>query len=133
VYGITSYAWVFFLTFSTCFLYELYPGGMFYRALESVAYEWSGFFAHLFLPTLLLGMGFSITMTRLIRNNLLQVLGSDYILAAKAKGLRYWWAILKHTFPNAFISVLTLAGLYLGCVFGGAPIVETLFAWPGLG
>lgn len=92
-----------------------------------------GSWRHLLLPAVTAGSGFSIVIMRLLRANLLQALGSDYILAARARGLSYLWVVLKHAFPNGFVSVLTLLGLYLGGVIGGTPIVETIFAWPGVG
>lgn len=92
-----------------------------------------GSWRHLVLPAVVSGSGFGILIMRLLRTNLLQVLGNDYILAARARGLSAWKVLLKHAFPNGFVSVLTMFGLYLGGILGGSPVVETIFAWPGAG
>ncbi|MEN3188525.1 MAG: ABC transporter permease [Atribacterota bacterium] len=92
-----------------------------------------GSWRHLVLPALVGGSGFSVVVMRLLRAHLLQALGSDYVLAARSRGLSLFWVTLKHAFPNSFVTVLSLLGLYLGGIFGGAPIVETIFAWPGVG
>jgi len=64
---------------------------------------------------------------------MLEVLGAEYVLTARSKGLSEWLVIAKHTLKNAFIPVVTLVGLQLGSLLGGAVVTETIFAWPGVG
>src|SRR5262249_20608582 len=63
----------------------------------------------------------------------LEVLGQDYIRTASAKGLRRLSVVSRHAFPNALIPVITVVGLQVGTLLGGAIIAETIFAWPGIG
>jgi peptide/nickel transport system permease protein len=71
--------------------------------------------------------------TRVIRGSLLEVLGEDYIRTARAKGLNARLVLVRHALRNALIPVITLIGMDLGSLLGGAIIVETIFAWPGMG
>ena len=88
---------------------------------------------HLVLPAITLGM-FSMARTaRMMRSSMLEVLGQDYIKTAKAKGLAPAIVILKHALKNASIPVVTIIGMELGTLLGGAVITETIFAWPGVG
>jgi peptide/nickel transport system permease protein len=68
-----------------------------------------------------------------MRNRLLEVLNEEYILAARARGLRERAVILKHALRNALIPIITIYGLSLPFLLGGAVIIETIFAWPGMG
>jgi peptide/nickel transport system permease protein len=68
-----------------------------------------------------------------MRSSVLEVLGSDYIRTARAKGLSAGRVLWKHALKNALIPVVTLTGLQLGVLLSGAVIVETVFAWPGIG
>jgi peptide/nickel transport system permease protein len=70
---------------------------------------------------------------RLIRSNLLEVLGQDYVRTARAKGLREQVVILRHALKNSLIPVVTIVGLEFGVLLGGAVVTETVFAWPGVG
>lgn len=92
-----------------------------------------GGWQHLLLPTLTLALPFVGVLTRLIRTGLLDVLGEDYIRTALAKGLTPRVVIARHALRNMFIPVITVAGLQLGQLLGGAVIVETVFGWPGAG
>ncbi|AGK60933.1 ABC-type dipeptide/oligopeptide/nickel transport systems, permease component [Archaeoglobus sulfaticallidus PM70-1] len=85
------------------------------------------------LPALTLGMSFAGTLTRLMRVSLLEVLHQQYIIVAKAKGLPEKLIITRHALKNAFIPVITAIGIYSGHAATGAVIVETIFAWPGVG
>lgn len=88
---------------------------------------------HLVLPAITLGM-FSMARTaRMMRSSMLEVLGQEYIKTAKAKGLSPGVVILKHALKNASIPVVTIVGMELGTLLGGAVITETIFAWPGVG
>ncbi len=85
------------------------------------------------LPALTLGTAMAAILARMIRSSLLEILGEDFLRTARAKGLSSFQAILLHALPNAFLPVLTLVGLQLGGLLGGAVITETVFAWPGVG
>jgi peptide/nickel transport system permease protein len=88
---------------------------------------------HLVLPALTLGTSMSAVTARLTRASLLDVLGQEYILAARARGLDEYTILFRHALKNAFLPVITFAGMQLGYLFGGAVIVETIFSWPGIG
>ena len=88
---------------------------------------------HLFLPALTLASIFLALYSRLCRASMLEVLGSDYIRAARAKGLSESDIIYKHALKNALSPVIILAGLQFSAVVSGAVLVETVFSWPGLG
>lgn len=87
----------------------------------------------LILPAVALGMDFSAITARLVRSNLLEVLRQDYVLSARAKGLRDRVVVSRHALRNAMIPVLTIVGLQLGNLLGGAVVVETVFAREGIG
>ena len=88
---------------------------------------------HLVLPAITLGTSMAAVTTRLTRSSMLDVLNQEYIVTAKAKGLDEKTIILRHALKNAMLPVITFAGLQLGFLLGGAVIVETIFAWPGIG
>jgi len=88
---------------------------------------------HIILPAVSLGLGASAVLMRLIRASLLEVLNQDYIRTARSKGLRERTVILLHAAKPAMLPVITVLGLQLGHLLGGAVIIETSFAWPGLG
>ena len=92
-----------------------------------------GGWAHLVLPAITLSSYSMASLTRLMRSSVLEVLGSDYIRTARAKGLGTGPVLFKHALKNAMIPLLTLIGLQLGVLLSGAVIVETVFAWPGIG
>jgi len=88
---------------------------------------------HLVLPAVTLGTFLIGLIIRLTRSSMLDVLGQDYVRTARAKGLPERAVIVRHALRNALIPVVTLLGLQLGILLGGAVITETVFAWPGLG
>jgi peptide/nickel transport system permease protein len=92
-----------------------------------------GGFLHLILPALTMAWPASAAMSRLSRSAMLNVLGSDYIKMARVKGNPEWRVLWKHGLKNAAIPVVTLAGIQLANVVGHTVIVETVFAWPGIG
>lgn len=92
-------------------------------------YGWSA----VVLPSVALGSGFSALITRMIRSNLLDVLGEDYVRTARAKGLVEAAVLYRHTLKNALIPVVTVIGLQIGTLLGGAVLTETVFNLPGLG
>ena len=88
---------------------------------------------HLVLPAVTLALPTLGRMARLVRSAMLEVLGSDFIRTARAKGLREGQVLLRHAARNALLPVITQAGLELGDMVGSAFIVESVFAWPGIG
>ena len=93
----------------------------------------SGTVAHLLMPAFALGWYFAAAHMRLTRSSMLEVLGSEYVKLARLKGLPEALVIGKHAFKNALIPVLTLAGINLVIMVNVAVVVETVFAWPGVG
>ena len=87
---------------------------------------------HIILPAVTLGTGMAAITTRLMRSNMLEELGKDYIRTARAKGLSRA-AIIRHASKNALIPVVTIVGLQFGSLIEGAVVVEVVFAWPGIG
>jgi peptide/nickel transport system permease protein len=87
----------------------------------------------LILPAVTLGTGLAAILARMVRSSLLEVLSEDYIRTARAKGLSRPAVLWRHALRNAWLPILTLIGLQLGALLGGAVITETIFAWPGLG
>jgi peptide/nickel transport system permease protein len=92
-----------------------------------------GTLAHLVLPAVTLGLYSTARVTRLVRAGMLEVIGQEYIRTAWAKGLADRVVIYKHALRNTLIPVVTVVGLELGTLLGGAVITETVFAWPGVG
>lgn len=88
---------------------------------------------HLILPALTLGLLYLAQYSRLSRASMLEVLESDYVRTARAKGLSERVVVYKHALRNAVIPVVTIAGLQFGALLSGALLVETVFNWPGLG
>lgn len=89
--------------------------------------------ASLLMPAVTLALPFLGILVRLIRGNLLEVLDQGYVQTARAKGLSERVVVYQHAFRNTLIPLVTIGGLQLGSVLGGAVIVETVFAWPGVG
>jgi peptide/nickel transport system permease protein len=92
-----------------------------------------GTWQHLVMPSIALGWYFAASMLRLTRSSMLEVLDSEYIKLARLKGLPETIVIVKHAFKNALIPVLTLAGINLVIMINVAVIIESIFAWPGIG
>ena len=93
----------------------------------------SGTVWHLLMPAFALGWYFAAAHMRLTRSSMLEVLGAEYVKLARLKGLPEALVIGKHAFKNALIPVLTLAGINLVIMVNVAVVVETVFAWPGIG
>ncbi|MCP4185254.1 MAG: ABC transporter permease [Hyphomicrobiales bacterium] len=100
-------------------------GGMFVRGMD-VAH-------HLVLPAFTLAIVYLAQYSRLTRASMLEILGSDYIRTARAKGVSEFKIYSKHALRNAILPIVTIAGLQFGSVISGAVLVETVFSWPGLG
>ena len=92
-----------------------------------------GTFAHLVLPSLVIGTSLAGVTARLVRSSLLEVLSADYIRTAHAKGLKRIRVALGHALPNALVPIVTLIGLQLGKMFDNVVVVEAVFGWPGIG
>lgn len=88
---------------------------------------------HLALPALTLAAGIGALLARMTRATMMEVLRQDYVRTASAKGLRRVTVVIRHAFRNALIPILTVVGLQIGYVLGGAVLVEEVFAWPGVG
>ena len=93
----------------------------------------AGTVAHLIMPAFALGWFFAAAHMRMTRSSMLEVMGSEYVKLARLKGLPERLVITKHAFKNALIPVLTLAGINLVIMVNVAVVVETVFAWPGIG
>jgi ABC-type dipeptide/oligopeptide/nickel transport system permease component len=93
----------------------------------------SGTPLHVIMPAFALGWYFAAAHMRLTRSSMLEVLGSEYVKLARLKGLPERFVIGKHAFKNALIPVITLAGINLVIMVNVAVVVETVFAWPGIG
>lgn len=85
------------------------------------------------LPAVTLGSALAAVLARMVRSSLLEVLGEDYVRTARAKGLDERAVVWKHALSNAWLPVITLLGLQLGALLGGAVVTETVFSWPGIG
>ncbi|MCP4165116.1 MAG: ABC transporter permease [Chloroflexi bacterium] len=88
---------------------------------------------HLILPAITLGVAMAAIVARVLRSSLLEILRSDYVKLARAKGASENRVVLKHATRNALIPTVTVVGLQVGVLLGGNMIVETVFGWPGLG
>jgi peptide/nickel transport system permease protein len=88
---------------------------------------------HYILPILTMSFFMLPIMTRLVRSSMLEVLDSEYVKLARIKGLAEMWVIWKHALRNAIIPLLTAAGITFATIVTGAVIIETVFAWPGIG
>jgi peptide/nickel transport system permease protein len=90
-------------------------------------------FRHLLMPAIALGIGSAAGVARYMRNSMLEVIHQDFIRTARAKGLSERTVVFKHALRNALIPIITLLGLYIPFLLSGAVLVETIFAWPGMG
>ena len=88
---------------------------------------------HMTLPSLTLALVLYGEYTLIARSAMLETLGEDYVLTARAKGLKPWAIVRRHALPNALLPIVTLVALSLGYIVAGAILVETVFSWPGIG
>ncbi len=88
---------------------------------------------HLILPVITLGLVISGIFTRMVRVNMLQTMMSDYVEAARARGVKERIVVYRHAFKNALVPVVTVMGLQFAILFAGAVLTETTFSWPGMG
>jgi peptide/nickel transport system permease protein len=108
--------------------------------MTSVGYEFmstpqqlSDRFMHMIMPAIALGIGGAAGIARYMRGSMLEVIHQDYIRTARAKGLSERTVVFKHALRNAMIPIVTLLGLYLPYLLSGSVLIETIFAWPGMG
>ena len=117
------------------------PNFLFGPLLIIVFSIWAGWFptsgnesaSAIILPAVTLGASLAAILARMIRASLLDVLGEEFVVAARARGLSKTTVLFRHVFPNAALPILTIIGLQLGALLGGAVITEIIFAWPGIG
>ncbi|TWT24122.1 ABC transporter permease [Planomicrobium sp. CPCC 101110] len=95
--------------------------------------QFSIVFKHLILPGTALATIPMAIIARMTRSSMLEVMRSDYVRTARSKGLKMFWVVYKHALKNAIIPVLTIIGLQMGLLLGGAILTETIFGWPGIG
>jgi peptide/nickel transport system permease protein len=88
---------------------------------------------HLILPAIVLSYAQLATITRQVRSSMLEVLNEEYIKTARANGIKEWFLIIFYALRNALIPTITVVGLSLGGLLGGAVVTETVFNWPGMG
>jgi len=101
-----------------------------YAPLSQGLWPW---LSHLILPAIAVGTAFSAIIARMIRSSMLEVLKTEYVSVARAKGLMQWRVILVHALPNALIPVITVMGIALALLMAGTVVVENVFAIKGLG
>jgi ABC-type dipeptide/oligopeptide/nickel transport system permease component len=89
--------------------------------------------SHLFLPAITLGVGTAASLCRVLRASLLEILHSDFIRTARAKGLSGRIVLMRHALRNALIPFVTLSGISIAALLEGSIIIESIFAWPGIG
>jgi peptide/nickel transport system permease protein len=88
---------------------------------------------HMVLPAVVLATGIAGNMVRYVRSSMLEVLGQDYLRTARSKGLKEFFVTNKHALRNALIPIITVAGLDIPLLLGGAVVTEQIFQWPGIG
>ena len=102
-------------------------------ALQWLPSSGTGGWPHYVMPVVTLGTATAASISRLTRSSMLDVLGQDYMRYARSKGLSEATVVLKHGLRNGMLPVLTILGLQVGTLVGGAVVVEAVFAWPGAG
>lgn len=93
----------------------------------------TGTWKNFVMPTIAMAVGPTASVARLTRSSLLDVIRQEYLDSARAKGVAEWKVIVKHALRNALIPVITILGAQLSTIIGGSVVVETVFAWPGIG
>jgi peptide/nickel transport system permease protein len=125
----------FFLGLAAIFVFSvklnaLPSGGMFAPGKPFDAVDW---IRHLILPVSVLGLAGVGPILRYVRTSIVETLGKDYLVTARAKGLPRTMVVVRHAFPNALLPLITVIGLQVGTLIAGAFIVEQIFIWPGMG
>jgi len=93
----------------------------------------TGSWRHLVLPAVTMSAYTVASLARMTRSSLMEVLNEDYVRTARAKGLSFWAVVVRHGFRNSMIPIVTIFGMQVGQLMGGAILTETVFAWPGIG
>lgn len=144
-YGLTVFAFIgisvpsFFLGLGLIYLLSLKAGILPTSGLETIGRGYTGMvlfvdkLKHLIMPAVILALPNMATVMRFTRSSMIDVLNQDYIRTARAKGLKEKLVRYKHALRNALIPVVTIFGLSIPFLFGGAYITETIFNWPGMG
>ena len=114
---------------------ELLPGGgmITIGATGTVIEQAFDVLRHLILPAATLSLFYMATYTRLMRASMLEVFGMDYVRTARAKGISERRVVYRHVLRNAVLPMITMLGIQIGSLLGGAVVVEVVFGWPGLG
>lgn len=123
---------IFWLAIVAIWLFSLHLGWFPVSGRGGAVWEWDGM-RHVALPALTLATTSVAIIGRLTRSGMLDVLGRDYVVTARAKGVSQLGVVGKHALANALIPVVTVVGLQYGFLLGGAVVTETIFAWPGIG
>jgi peptide/nickel transport system permease protein len=103
------------------------------KGYESFGQEILDVLKHMILPATVLTISSLASLTRYVRNSVIEVINQDYIRTARSKGLSEKVVIYRHAFRNALLPIVTLLGLYIPSLFGGSILLETVFIWPGIG
>ncbi|MFT5548831.1 MAG: peptide/nickel transport system permease protein [Candidatus Azotimanducaceae bacterium] len=140
VFALITYATpLFWIGLMMIVLFSLELGWFPTSGMENVAAFYEGWDRvkdiahHLVMPTVTLSLFYLALYTRLMRASMLEQAGMDYVITARAKGLTERRIVFVHILRNALLPVVTMAGVQVGALIGGSVIVESVFAWPGLG
>jgi glutathione transport system permease protein len=123
---------VFFLGLGLIWLFGFYYPILPFTGRTGPLWTWEGI-QGIILPAITLGGVFVGPVARMTRTSVLDELGADHVRTARAKGLGETTVVLRHTLRNALVPVVTLIGLQIGFLLGGAVVTETVFSWPGIG
>jgi peptide/nickel transport system permease protein len=123
---------IFWVAIVAIWLFSLQLGWFPVSGRGGPVWEWNGL-RHILLPALTLATTSVAIISRLTRSGMLEVLGREYVVTARAKGVAEVRVVSKHALKNALIPVVTVVGLQYGFLLGGAVVTETIFAWPGVG
>ena len=140
IFALITYATpLFWVGLMMIVVFSIYLGWFPTSGMENVAAFHEGFdrvvdiARHLVLPTITLSLFYLALYTRMMRASMLEQYGQDYVVTARAKGLTERRITFVHVVRNALLPVVTMAGVQVGALIGGSVIVESVFAWPGLG
>jgi len=140
IFALITYATpLFWVGLMMIVVFSIYLGWFPTSGMENVAAFYEGFdrfvdiARHLVLPTITLSLFYLALYTRMMRASMLEQYGQDYVVTARAKGLTERRITFVHVVRNALLPVVTMAGVQVGALIGGSVIVESVFAWPGLG
>jgi peptide/nickel transport system permease protein len=121
--------WIGLLALLFAVTFNVLPAGGFVSPIQDPALGLSS----LVLPSVVLGLAMGGLFARFIRASYLEVLDSDYVRLAEAKGAGTWWIVRKHIFRNALVPIVTVFGVNFANLLGGAVVIESVFSWPGMG